>query len=282
MNYRRNSLIVRLSLILVLVVILAGATACWEFDLITENQTDQILTICYGRPCLGDLGPGESMTTEAYFDEDSYLLFALNTQGELVFAQDFTFETLQEVENDVWKAVIPPDIPHRGTTVINLIVGNDTDMVLTVTVDNEELGDINPGETATKRDIPLDMNQLGDSRYSIIAQDAQGQEIFVDTLFLSELQVIDFRNYKLVIEPFYHEFVFKNETDMVLTVYVNNEELGNVGPGETLRKKVPLYSPLVVKEAKNAQGELVYSSSLHYYSYKIEGQVWTVVIPAPD
>jgi hypothetical protein len=53
---------------------------------------------------------------------------------------------------------------------------------------------------------------------------------------------------------------FENRTDQVLTIYVDGHRIDDVKPGETIeRETVPAVLTRHLIEARNAQGEVVYS-----------------------
>ncbi len=119
---RRNSM-VWLSLILIL-SLSSMANACGTtepvgggsrlFDMVIENQTDRVLTIYYDKTYeVGVIEAGGSITQKVSMNRGSYPITAKNTQGEVVFSETFTFIPddkyhLQKIEEQVYKAVIPP------------------------------------------------------------------------------------------------------------------------------------------------------------------------------
>ena len=85
------------------------------FNIIIENQTDQVLTI-YNESNyeIGSVEPGEQITmVNQGIDMGYYPIEAKNTEGEVVFLETFTFKTkdkyhLERIQERIYKAVIPP------------------------------------------------------------------------------------------------------------------------------------------------------------------------------
>ena len=75
-------------------------------------------------------------------DIGRYTITAQNAYGELVFAKLFTHESLQRVDDLVEKAVIPGDTPLRGADSIDLTVENKSDMILDISINWENFGDV--------------------------------------------------------------------------------------------------------------------------------------------
>jgi len=84
-------------------------------------MTDQVLTIYYssGGSSLGEIAPGEQVTTKHDMNLGEYPITAKNAQGEIVFSETYTFmpeDKYHLIELDVrhegvvkvYKAVIPP------------------------------------------------------------------------------------------------------------------------------------------------------------------------------
>ena len=122
-RFRRRNNFVWLVLILTLLMSLM-VNACGSDDssewttvqplmrLIIENQTDQVLTIYIENLNLGNVEPGGNITRDK-FPMMEHLIKALNAQGEVIFSETYTFKTkdkyhLQETDEQVYKAVIPP------------------------------------------------------------------------------------------------------------------------------------------------------------------------------
>lgn len=70
----------------------------------------------------------------------------------------------------------------------------------------------------------------------------------------------------------------ENRTDEVLTIYVRGREEGKVKPNSIIRPTgiVAIYSYYLI-EAKNKQGEVVYSRNFTFY--ELGDLHWKVVIP---
>jgi len=84
--------------------------------LIVENQTTQLLTIYLydEKHKAGSVEPGGKLIIENQsLDSGRYPVIAKNIQGEIIFSETYTFMPndkyhLQEIEERVYKAVIPP------------------------------------------------------------------------------------------------------------------------------------------------------------------------------
>ena len=164
MKPQRRRVVLWLGLILMLVVILTSIVGCGcptpsedfginhsSFGTLTiENQTEQSLTIFYQGREIGKPEPGGIITTTyaVYYLEGT--IAAQNTQGELVLLQVFTHDTLQNMGNFVYKAVIPSDIPLQGPATINASMENTTDIDLIISVNENQLGEAGPFESITK------------------------------------------------------------------------------------------------------------------------------------
>ena len=89
----------------------SGCVGSPIFDLMIENQTDQILTIYMYSDThpIGKAEPGKTVTTQIEGNRGAYPIKAKNAQGEVVFSETYSFKTnLQRVDTRVYKAVIPP------------------------------------------------------------------------------------------------------------------------------------------------------------------------------
>ncbi len=70
----------------------------------------------------------------------------------------------------------------------------------------------------------------------------------------------------------------KNDTDQILTIFIYDQRIGDVKPGEEIINKVVtiVHSDYLI-EAKDVQGNIVYSKE---FSYKeLEKTDWKLVIP---
>lgn len=105
---------VLLSLILILIGLLAVSSGCVGspiFDLVIENQTDQVLTIYMYSDThpVGKVEPGKTIITQIEGNRGEYPIKAKNVAGEVVFSETYSFKTnLQRIDGRVYKAVIPP------------------------------------------------------------------------------------------------------------------------------------------------------------------------------
>ena len=118
----------------------------------------------------------------------------------------------------------------------------------------------------------------------------EGQELvsldsrLPNTLFreaITSKEILEFKNYKTlkaVIEPFYKEITFQNQTDGVVIVFVNFYRFGEIKPGETVKKNVPIYSDFVTIIAKDTQGKYVYHRFCNNVSWNYREKEWEVVI----
>ncbi len=251
-----------------------------EMELIIDNQSDQNLTIYLDGVELGNVSSGETIASEALFDDRGrYTITALNNEGEIVFAKRFTHETLIHLNNWDRKAVIPWYIPRRGATSIDLVIENKSDMVLTILVEGNLVGDASPGESVTESNLPIPyITKSREFHYHVVAKNAEGQKVFGENLELSKLQIMHFKTLIAVIEPFYKEITFHNKARTVVTVFVNYYRVGEIGPGETVKKNVPLYSDLVGIIAKDNQGKTVYYIYRNYVSWEFRDKKWEEVI----
>jgi hypothetical protein len=78
-----------------------------SFDIVVENQTDQVLTIYEERFSRGEVAPKGQIAFEGVGGE--WLITAENAHGEEVFSEVFTFKTnLIQIDRRTYKAVIPP------------------------------------------------------------------------------------------------------------------------------------------------------------------------------
>lgn len=251
-----------------------------SMDLVIDNQSDQNLTIYDDGILLGNVGPRQSITTEESVDKGRYTITALNIEGEVVFAKRFTHVTL--IHLDTWdrKAVIPSHIPRRGAIFVELVIENKSDMILAILVEGKLVGDASPGESVTEGNLPNPYLPASEEiRYHVVANNKQGQEVFGESLKLSKLEIIDFDTLKAVIEPFYKDIIFQNKTKSVVIVFVNFFRVGEIKPGETVKKNVPIYSDFVRITAEDAQGRIVYYNYRHYVSWEFRDKKWEEVIP---
>ncbi|MFC2007554.1 hypothetical protein ACFLVB_03030 [Chloroflexota bacterium] len=128
-SYRLRNSMVWLTLILMLIISLVASGCGSDYAksptepvgggsplmrLVVENQTDQVLTIHFENLSSDSVEPGgQIILRNLSMNSGSYPIIAKNPQGETVFSETFTFKTedkyhLQELEERVYKAVIPP------------------------------------------------------------------------------------------------------------------------------------------------------------------------------
>lgn len=69
----------------------------------------------------------------------------------------------------------------------------------------------------------------------------------------------------------------ENRTDMVLTIYVQGVEAGEVEPSNSMRVKNLGATGYYLIEAKNTKSEVVYSRKLSFT--ELNDMDWTIVIP---
>jgi len=71
----------------------------------------------------------------------------------------------------------------------------------------------------------------------------------------------------------------ENQSSMSLTIYVRGHGAGNVGPNSSIKVKnvAMIYSDYLI-EAKNSQGEIIYSRN--FSTSELHDVGWKVVIPA--
>ena len=271
-------------------ILVFGSCTYWAFyspfswgsrsmDLIIDNQSAQNLTVYQDGIMLGNVGPSETIASKASVNIDRYTITALNTEGEVVFAKRFTHETLIRLDDWDRKAVIPSHIPRRGATSIDLIIENNSDMALTILVEGKLVGDASPGESVTDSNLPNPyLPESKEIRYHVVANNTQGQQVFGESLELSKFEIIDFETLKAVIEPFYKDITFQNKTKNVVTVFVNFYRVGEIKPGETVKKNVPIYSDFVRITAEDTQGKIVYYNNRNYVSWEFRDKKWEEVI----
>lgn len=84
------------------------------FDILIENQTDQVLTIFDENYEVGSAEPGEQIIMKNQsMNRYRHTIKAANAEGEIVFSEIYTLSPndkyhLQEIEERLYKAVIPP------------------------------------------------------------------------------------------------------------------------------------------------------------------------------
>ena len=175
--------------------------------------------------------------------------------------------------------MIPSEIPRRGATSIDLIIENNSDMVLYILVGGKQVGGTSPGESIIGSGLPNPfLPESKEISYHVVANNTHGQKVFGEILELSELEIIDYETLKMAIEPFYKEITFQNKTSSVVTVFVNFYRVGEIEPGETIKKNVPIYSELVLVKAEGAQGKTVYYSTQNNVSWEFRDKKWEEVI----
>jgi hypothetical protein len=106
-------LVTNLALLLIAAMGCKSTYADPAYDLIIENQTNQVLTIyTFDTSLVGQVEPGKTIMTyfASYFS--NIPIKAENTQREIVFSETYTMQDskyhLQKVDKSVYKAVIPP------------------------------------------------------------------------------------------------------------------------------------------------------------------------------
>ena len=105
-----------------LIVMLIASTSCIYrgspiVNLIIENQTDQVLTIIFDGGLVGNVGASDKVVQQIDVGMSEYAIEAKNVQGETVFYQSYIFEDFQEVDEDVFKVIIPPLQNHSTPNV---------------------------------------------------------------------------------------------------------------------------------------------------------------------
>ena len=76
------------------------------------------------------------------------------------------------------------------------------------------------------------------------------------------------------------KLILENRSEYDLTIYVNDNKVGNVSPGEQITDRIPITITKFHIEAKNPQGEIVFSETLtREQMQRIESRVYKVVIP---
>jgi len=84
------------------------------FDIVIENQTDQVLTIYYEDFKVGTFGPaGHIVIKSLDLEMGRYPIKAMDEKGEIVFSEIYTFIPndkyhLKKIEERLYKGVIPP------------------------------------------------------------------------------------------------------------------------------------------------------------------------------
>ena len=85
---------------------------------------------------------------------------------------------------------------YRGSPLVNLIIENQTGQTLTVILDGGLVGAVRPGDVVIRENLDIGM-----SRYTIEAKDAQGEIVFSRRYVFEDFQKIDDGAYKIVIPP---------------------------------------------------------------------------------
>ena len=76
------------------------------------------------------------------------------------------------------------------------------------------------------------------------------------------------------------KLILENRSEYNLTIYVNDYKVGNVSPSEQITDRIPITITKFHIEAKNPQGEIVFSETLtREHMQRIESLVYKVVIP---
>jgi len=97
--------------------------------------------------------------------------------------------------------------------------------------------------------------------------------IFVSTIVLISLLTSCWGDpsFKLILE---------NRSEYDLTIYVNDYEVGQASSGEEITDRIPMTVTDFHIEAKNIQGEVIFSKTLtREQMQEIESRVYKVVIP---
>lgn len=116
MNYKRGKIGLYLGLVILLIamlVVLGGCEGSLRVEVIIENQTEQILAIYKDGYKLGDVQPGERISTFGTINTGEWPIMAKNSKEKTVFSETYTHNPddpyhLQKIETGVYKAVIPP------------------------------------------------------------------------------------------------------------------------------------------------------------------------------
>ena len=112
MKYR-NRFFTLIVLMLILTILSLTTVACWGdvgYTVSVINNTNQSITVFFGEhpgsymTRLGNIEPSKEIRQETIY-YDRYSIEAKNTQGEVVYSKEFTFEEMEEMD---WKVVIPP------------------------------------------------------------------------------------------------------------------------------------------------------------------------------
>jgi hypothetical protein len=266
-----------------------------------ENQSDQILKIYIDGDYVGLVKPGEEIEGPVPPYHLRYIIAAQNIEGEVVFVKSYEEAEYYRysggcavgkkpaeetsVEETSWNlTVIPSDIPRRGVTYADLVIENKTNMVLTISDEEEFVSVVGPSDSVTQSDLPHLCILEKSINYRITAHDDQGQKICSAPLDLDELQLIDLETFKTAIEKYYKEIIIHNEKDYSVTVFVDAHRVGDIKPGETLRDSVPLYTHFANIVAYDFQGKSVYSltyRNYNNYAYSLlQDEAWEIVITA--
>jgi len=83
---------------------------------------------------------------------------------------------------------------YRGSPEFYLIIENQTNQILTVYIENDLYGNVNPNES-------VKIQWLIQGKYSIQAINKQGETVFSKTFLFTELKKIDEKTYKVIIPP---------------------------------------------------------------------------------
>ena len=83
---------------------------------------------------------------------------------------------------------------YRGSPLVDLIIENRTDQVLTVILDDGLVGKVRPGDKITRKNLDISFHE-----YVIEAKNAQGEIVFFRRYVFEDFQKIDGGVYKVVI-----------------------------------------------------------------------------------
>ena len=92
--------------------------------------------------------------------------------------------------------VLVASIACWGSPLVDLIIENRTDQVLTVILDDGLVGKVRPGDKITRKNLDISFHE-----YVIEAKNAQGEIVFSQSYVFEDFQKIDGGVYKVVIPP---------------------------------------------------------------------------------
>lgn len=92
--------------------------------------------------------------------------------------------------------VLAASVACWGERIVDLIIENQTEQVLIVTLDGGLVGEVLPGSRIIRKDLTMSLFE-----YLIEAKNTAGEIVFSQVFTFEDLQKVDARVYKFVISP---------------------------------------------------------------------------------